>query len=719
MDAFADAVTWPVRTLTAYAPFFDPDAAALSALIARLRPDRLRLLLTRNTSVDVDALRSVISRARVSVSLEQVGRTDDPRAFLHAKFIHAVCDQHEVMLTGSANLSRSALLQSATEGGNLELGIIETRPREGFEALYVPLSLSRIDDLIDLELAYRPSPNPPLSPDPVLLWNQLRGRLLTLTFDRPVAGYDLTVFDQHGQEVAPAKIIRADEKVHMQLQPTDLDGLARGGRIDVQLTRDGIAVVSQTSWPYHTEVLETRLQRAGENSRLKESGALPVADAELYDLLRQLEQTLITDPVAVWTATRPEDPVPAGDADDEPAIRWEDLDWDRLRRHPRYTAYHHTGRLLPPTDVQIILSSIAAYLGDLGAAEDVEGIDSRDDEADDDLREETASAAADAEDEDGDEGNSTRPPRHLSVSTRTRMAFTRFVTRYARAVRDSAFQESLGPTIAVQNAAIFNHLLRRLLQRDAVRPERAIDAQLAVWTLLWGAASQPGLLETLQGEERDAANRIVASVHGPQTVLGALSDLAEYELGNLTEAVRHQVQHLLVAPTFGFDAQLVRAAARNRVQALALVANLRWLAAPTSDEDAIEAVAAPWNLPRTSARWDQDEVQRPGARGGAWHKERIDVLHVTSPVHELTADAARHGLARLLAFSDIADWGLDYFRIRFSTGRDVCFWDAVAQEGLCYVGGDESEFRELVPERPAWYQRLLSAQDRSRAARAA
>ncbi|MEU0962204.1 hypothetical protein ABZ328_22095 [Micromonospora aurantiaca] len=706
--AFSDAITWPVRTLTAYAPFFDPDAAALAELIKQLKPDRLRLLLTRNTSIDLDALRSAVSCSTASVSFHEVRRADDPRAFLHAKFVHAAGDQHEAALTGSANLSRSALLQSAAAGGNLELGIIEVRPREGFEDLYAPLILSRLDDPASLELAYRPSPEPPFSSEPVLLWSELRGQRLSLVFDRPVTDYELTVFDQRGQRVTPVEMIRDDKAVYLQLQPTDLENLARGGRIDVQLARGADVSASQTSWPYHTEVLETRLDRAARNDRLTETGALPAGDAELYDLLRQLEQTLITDPVAVWTATRPEEPVPASDGEGVTAIRWEDLDWDRLRRHPRYAAYHNAGRRLPPTDVQRILAAIAGYLGDLGAAEDVEALD----DTDDDLGQETSSAETDAEeDEDDGEDEDSRPPRHLSVSTRTRMAYTRFITRYTRAVRDSAFQEALGPTIAVQNAAIFNHLLRRLLQRDAVQPDRAIDAQLAVWTLLWGSPDQPGLMETLQHEERDGANSILARARAHQTVLGALSDLAEYDLADLTDAIRQKVHHLLVAPTFGFDVELVRAAAPNQIQARALVANLRLLAAPTSDEDAAAAVVTPWSLTRASARWSRDEIQRAGARGAAWHKERVHVLHMTVPVDGLTADVAQGALARLLAFSDIAEWGLDYFRIRFATGSDVCFWDAAAHQGLCLIGKKETEFWELEPTYPLWYQRLLSAQD--------
>lgn len=712
IDTLARAVAWPVETLTVHAPFFDPDADALSVLLDRLRPRRLRLLLTSNTSLTVEAVRAAVSRPGLEVSFLHTTVTDAPNTFLHAKFVHAAGANHEVMLTGSANLSRSALLLSAAAGGNIELGVIETRPPGGFDAVYAPLALTPVADITDLDIRYRSEPDPKPDHDhPVLLWSEIGGRYLTLTYDRPVDTSALTLTGPDNQPLNPLSVHGNGGTVRVKLRAVDVERLAGGGRVEVGLTHKGEPVEPQPTWPYHTEALKARLQHASEKKLLAEAAALPRTDAELLELLRQLEQTLIFDAVTAWKTTRPNDPVPTGDDDGQPTIRWEDLDWEQLHRHPKYTGYHHLSRRSAhPTDVQIILSSIAEHLGDLGATPArTSVIDDRDSEGSEEteLGKESWETAAEAgQDGDGEDETATESPRRLSVSTRTRMAYTRFVTRYTRAVRDPAFQEALGPTVAVQNAAIFNHLLRQLLKNDAVSPFRAIDAQLAVWTLLWGSDVQPGLLASLVGEDRAAADRTLAQTQIRRTMLGALSDLAEYDLGDLAAPVRLQVQHLILDPTFDLDASLVASAVANRAQTAALLANLRSLAAPSNDDDVTEAVLAPWHVPPNAAHWEQTLVHRPSPPGRTPWKDRVHVLQVTSPVVGLTAEEARTGLARLITHSELAGWGLDYFRIRFATGPDVCFWDATAGLGMCFVDGKEIEFRKIELPWPAWYEQL-------------
>jgi hypothetical protein len=58
---------------------------------------------------------------------------------------------------------------------------------------------------------------------------------------------------------------------------------------------------------------------------------------------------------------------------DESSLRWEDLDWDRIRRDPRYAGYHYRGAGpdTPPTDIQVALAAISGKLGDLGSGVDV------------------------------------------------------------------------------------------------------------------------------------------------------------------------------------------------------------------------------------------------------------------------------------------------------------------------------------------------------------
>ena len=136
--AFVDAIAalgQPVQILTVYAPFYDSDAGALAYLLQQLKPRRVRVLLRHDTSVEASALGRTLQTA--SFELFDVKVITDECTYLHAKWLHASTADHEVLLTGSANLSRPALLNTWTEG-NIEAGVLQVRPRGGFDHLYTP-----------------------------------------------------------------------------------------------------------------------------------------------------------------------------------------------------------------------------------------------------------------------------------------------------------------------------------------------------------------------------------------------------------------------------------------------------------------------------------------------------------------------------------------------------------------------------------------------------
>src|SRR5699024_4022709 len=196
-------------------------------------------------------------------------------------------------------------------------------------------------------------------------------------------------------------------------------------------------------------------------------------------LLTELESTLIFDPLSTWRVVRPNHEPP--EADDAETIRLDDLDWDRLRRDPRFTAYlpRRAAPGVAPTDIQIVLAGITGRLGELGLEPnpDSEPSDEEESLAIEEDVEETDAERSD-ETTDDDELASHHP---LSVTTRTRKAFTRFIKRYAAALSDAKFLDQLGPTTVATNAVVFTVLLRGLLQRDAVDPNHAVRAQIATW----------------------------------------------------------------------------------------------------------------------------------------------------------------------------------------------------------------------------------------------
>ncbi len=98
------------------APFYDPDAAAVGALIATFRPRRVHLVAARSTSVNGDRLTKLLNAcgARVTVATYQ------PDRFVHGKLIGVTAGKHAWLLSGSANLSRAALMLTPATHGNIE-----------------------------------------------------------------------------------------------------------------------------------------------------------------------------------------------------------------------------------------------------------------------------------------------------------------------------------------------------------------------------------------------------------------------------------------------------------------------------------------------------------------------------------------------------------------------------------------------------------------------
>jgi hypothetical protein len=292
------------------------------------------------------------------------------------------------------------------------------------------------------------------------------------------------------------------------------------------------------------------------------------------------------------------------------------------------------------------------------------------------------------------------------------MAFNRFVTRYADATSDQAFVEELGPVLAVHNAAIFNHLLAQLLSREIVDPTKAINAQLVVWRLLWGRNGEPGLLNQLEGEEHDAAVRVLEKVRARTTTLRALSFNVDYEMPpELRSELRGVVTRLIVDPTFALDARLIRAADPDPDQASALLLNLELLAGELTRREVADLVLGPLGGTYHDVEWNRGAVLRTDAATGKKREYQVETLIVSRSLDDLDHDAIRAALERFAVATYLAREEEDYWRIRFAgNGSDVGYWDAALGIGLTDVDGDDQDFDEFDPAWPKWLLRLENLQ---------
>jgi hypothetical protein len=109
----------PVDELCVSAPFHDPGARALAAVMDKLRPAEVTVAHQPGmTQLDGEAIGRLLTDAGGRLLV------DGEKRYRHGKLLEWVVDGRRWCLTGSANLSGSALLKPMSSGGNCELGLI-------------------------------------------------------------------------------------------------------------------------------------------------------------------------------------------------------------------------------------------------------------------------------------------------------------------------------------------------------------------------------------------------------------------------------------------------------------------------------------------------------------------------------------------------------------------------------------------------------------------
>ena len=112
----------PVEELLLYAPFHDTNASAVRALVERLAPGRVTIAIQsgRRTVIQPRALEHIFDELAVPLNVVE----DSGKAYRHGKVVEARTVTGRWTLTGSPNLSAAALLWTAADRGNVELGVV-------------------------------------------------------------------------------------------------------------------------------------------------------------------------------------------------------------------------------------------------------------------------------------------------------------------------------------------------------------------------------------------------------------------------------------------------------------------------------------------------------------------------------------------------------------------------------------------------------------------
>ena len=697
LDQIVDVIDGrPVRELIVHAPFYDHRCSALSDLITGTQPQSLRILLQeRRTSVDPQRLSEVLSTAPGHVDIRSV-EAHETGTFLHAKLVVARLDTSDVCLQGSPNLSTSALLQDSL-AGNIEIAnLLEAAPG-AFDHLISGLVLSASPvDLSSLDLSFD---NDEDDPDDGAYEPSVR----ELSWTPP----RLTGFFQ-GEVSTPPDLIVGEstaDDVEWHLY-TPEDGMTQfsavlGESATAQLNRvNAVAFVfdldrrTVPAYPYHLNALAALASGQGRTDLLKRAGDFDLDDEELEQLLVQLEEVLIVDGRSLWQMLKRKVPEPL-DEEESAALRYDDLDWDAIRAHPKlaqYRAWDQRGRP-DPTGLGILLESIADRLRSevrqrrgLGAAEEFETEilgDSLDDLA----------KAIEAEDEETAEAEQAEVERRrMSARTRARRQFGSFVKRFVTGLTDTEFTRHVGPSVIVPSYVVFNHLCWRLAQLDLIDRHFVVDAQVELWRFFWGDAEEPGYLATMSEKEQiesidildahDAEAVLLASVHQAYDIAWELEDA---DVVRVRDTWRVILTHDLggVGEASVRDAAAISGTGPDPLPLADFVTDLAELAEYTPDHEVFTVVAGIVGC-RTSALSRTERKVRRGNLGD----EVVEVFEISDVAANLSPSTALQlisELARLLPEKP-------YLRVSHPPTRTVAYADYELGVGLQYDPQIDEEF---------------------------
>jgi hypothetical protein len=690
-----------VDDVVVHAPFYDEHCQALQRLLNRLSPRRVTVLVQEHeTSVDANTLTSVLDghQATVRTAAAPIDGT-----YLHAKFILVRQPHQAILLQGSPNPSLAALCH-ADPADNLELANLLSGPPDAFDDLLEGLVIgSSAADPRILGLRYRRDPDPAATAIRLVfgLWDD--GQLtLEASCDLPAPDHIQLLILGEPFSVNEVSV----EGRQVQLRP-DADGVAaleRAVPVALRLTlEDDETVDSWPIWPYQQNALRLLLAGRRDPKILAAAGSLGVADDEVAELLDELDAALVIDGTSLWRVAKRPTSRPTSHGSDGPRTAYEELDWERLRQHPKLAQYRTSGTRdgrLEPTDLQVILTAITDHFRGLGS-----------EPVPDDVPD-----SGDPTPEGEDVSEQERERRRLSLATRNRMAWRRFVDRFLAGLADDSFIEAVGPIVVATNAVIFNHLLTLLIAKDQIDQGYGVKAQLELWEWLWHGRDDdttPGFFDGLDPDEQSAALQAFIDRHADaMTIAGifqatVLSRHEGWEEEQLR--LRDLWRTLLTSPYFPIgDAVLAEAATQTGTDPAHLAITLDTMARQRTLDEVLADVAA-----AVGAELSQLSISRGLVQRGR-HAQDVDFLKIGRMTEALTPATARAGFAAWMASQP----DRDYYRIVHPDSGAIAVYDRVTGDRwwTTRTMDEVMELPEITPAISAWQEASAAIVATTRAA---
>jgi len=702
LDQFKERVgDADVLEIVAAAPFHDKRADAIRQIVRELKPQRFKLLVQEGmTRLDVGALKSALSNVPSIEIIEAAAPHPYPAVLLHTKFVLARTREFDLLLQGSANLSRVALCESGING-NVEItNILRGAPKK-FDTILESLDLTIRPDGFDTFQADDEwgddQDNEPTSAGPSnVTWSPpvLRGELPS-SFSRDI------VIRVGSRTFSPMSISweTIGDVLHFSAEFDDADASS------IDLARN-IEIIDSAGaqwcvYPYHLNSLLRLSASGGRAELLQESGELDLRDKELEDLVAELDRVLIVDGKSLWRLAHPGSHQSETEiSSDDTALRYEELDWSKLGALPQLRQYESAAHraLLAPTELGLILQSLTNRfrtdagvvstqggdldeVGDLGDEPDSENPDEVDDQSDFDDEDDVVS-------------------RRTAPRQRVRRLWRNFINRFVKGLADEDFIKTVGSSVIIPSYVVFNHLCRRLRVTDLVDADFLTEAQTTLWSFMWGNEMHDGYLAGLTPEELDVARKILSDHDDLPVMIAAVDDAWWHvwdnglEVSVLRSAWRNFLESNFWEPSTDVIRRAANAAIRCEGNIDQLFDDLYSLAAHIENGELLRSFATCLGVSILDIRQVRETVMRSGVRTNC-DMFRVDGL-------ELTPELAGQALALWHQLEPDAEY------LRLQTEHATAVIDLEANDGFFFDRLSGLDVPLELGERtvPQWEQRL-------------
>lgn len=481
-----------VEELWLTAPFYDPDATAVAALVRMLMPRRIHLLVTGSTSVNGDRLaeRLDASGAQVTVAAYQ------PDRFVHGKLIGITAGSRGWLLSGSANLSRAALMLTPATHGNFELAVLAPMDADEMRLTFVPPSMTLTERSLGslISLAFRADPALDFPAVRLLRAMALADGRIEIVSDPPIGdGWlldDLTLRQPLAEE-GNGRVVTAGPLPGRLIQIVDANQQVLSNRVVVD---DPIALAA---------TLTSSSSAPRENRPAELTGG--DLNTPLGRALTWLHRNLVMDVSERATATSGSGGVAAGEADGQgDDDLWERLEREQLSRDPRASIYSRILRRHAGGATEPIIEFLEALRARIPAEPSMRQHRSLLERLLDASPSEHTSA-------------STGPVRHWTAATRIRVRARNVLRRWATAQNDPRLRW-VDPLAPAGNFAMIAAALAHL-RLDLVRNPKQVELTEDDLDDLWVRWLCP-LVGTGEGDgwldQLDETTRVLAHSRMPE-----------------------------------------------------------------------------------------------------------------------------------------------------------------------------------------------------------